>query len=199
MNPRYPSIYEGSDIGVGLPLPTLTSHSRDPPPSYSVRPLIYRKKTPKSKTHHIRTSMAIKRRRRTKTQSTGKFSLRMHHFHPFSKKIKSGRLPLASFKMRKGAAVAEWLSSWLAEQEVRGSIPRISEIGYLPLPSRDMAEIPLKRRKSSIQPTKSRWEKLSHVTPYIKGKLQIHVPSTSALLSPKINLKCQKKKWHAVC
>ena len=142
--------------------------------------------------------MTIKRRRRTKTQSTGKFSLRMHHFHPFSKKIKSGRLPLASFKMRKGAAVAEWLSSWLAEQEVRGSIPRlatwISEIGYLPLPSRDMAEIPLKRRKSSIQPTKSRWEKLSHVTPYIKGKLQIHVPSTSALLSPKINLKCQKKK-----
>ena len=37
----------------------------------------------------------------------------------------------------------------------RGSIPRlatwISEIGYLLLPSRDMAEIPLKRRKSSIQ------------------------------------------------
>ena len=28
-----------------------------------------------------------------------------------------------------------------------------SEIGYLLLPSRDMAEIPLKRRKSSIQPT----------------------------------------------
>ena len=48
-------------------------------------------------------------------------------------------------------------SSWPAEQEVRGSIPRIatwiSEIGYLPLPSRVMAEIPLKRRKSSIQPT----------------------------------------------
>ena len=56
-----------------------------------------------------------------------------------------------------GAAVGEWLSSWLAEQEVRGSIPRlatwISEIGYLLLPSRDMAEIPLKRRKSSMQPT----------------------------------------------
>ena len=53
--------------------------------------------------------------------------------------------------------MAEWLSAWLAEQEVWGSIPRlttlISEIGYLPLPSRDMAEIPLKRRKSSIQPT----------------------------------------------
>ena len=49
-----------------------------------------------------------------------------------------------------GVAVAEWLSSWLAEQEVRGSIPglaiRISEIGYLLFPSRDMAEIPLKQR-----------------------------------------------------
>ena len=37
------------------------------------------------------------------------------------------------------------------------SIPRlatwISEIGYPLLPSRDMAEIPLKRHKSSIQPT----------------------------------------------
>ena len=46
--------------------------------------------------------------------------------------------------------------SWLAEQEVRGSIPClatwISEIGYLLLPSHDMTEIPLKRRKSSIQP-----------------------------------------------
>ena len=30
---------------------------------------------------------------------------------------------------------------------------RISEIGYLLLPSRDIAEIPLKRRKSSKQPT----------------------------------------------
>ena len=58
------------------------------------------------------------------------------------------------------AAVADWLTSWLAEKEVRGSISRlatwISEIGYfyLLLPSRDMAEIPLKRRKSSIQPTR---------------------------------------------
>ena len=53
--------------------------------------------------------------------------------------------------------MAEWLSSLLAEQEVRGSIPGlptwISEIGYLLLPSRDMAEIPVERRKSSIQPT----------------------------------------------
>ena len=56
--------------------------------------------------------------------------------------------------MTLGATVAEWLSSWLAKQEVRGSIPGlatwISEIGYLLLPSRDMAEIPLKWRKSSI-------------------------------------------------
>ena len=38
-----------------------------------------------------------------------------------------------------------------------GSIPRLAtwilEIGYLPLPSRDMAEIPLTRRKSAVQPT----------------------------------------------
>ena len=50
--------------------------------------------------------------------------------------------------------MAEWLSSWLAEQEVRGSIPHlatwISEIDYIPLPSRDMTELPLKRCKSSI-------------------------------------------------
>ena len=54
--------------------------------------------------------------------------------------------------------VAEWLNSWLAEQEVRGSISRlaawISEIGKFLLPSRNMAEIPLKRRKSyNNQPT----------------------------------------------
>ena len=52
------------------------------------------------------------------------------------------------------------LSSSLAEQEVRSSIPRlatwISEIGYLLLPSHDMAEIPLKQRKISIQPTNER-------------------------------------------
>ena len=49
------------------------------------------------------------------------------------------------------------LSFWLAEQEVRGLISglaaTIPEIGYLLLPSRDICEIPLKRRKSSIQPT----------------------------------------------
>ena len=55
------------------------------------------------------------------------------------------------------AAVEYWLSSLLAEQEVQSSIPglaaTISEIGYLLLPSRDMAERLLKRRKSSKQPT----------------------------------------------
>ena len=54
--------------------------------------------------------------------------------------------------------MAEWLSSWLVEQEVRDSIPClatwISEIGYLLLPSRDMAEIPLKNVNSQYnQPT----------------------------------------------
>ena len=52
------------------------------------------------------------------------------------------------------------VSSWLAEQEVRGSIPglasTISEIGHLLLPSHDMAERSLKRRKSSKQPTNGR-------------------------------------------
>ena len=49
-----------------------------------------------------------------------------------------------------GAAVAEWLSSWLAEQEDRvrfsASPLEFSEIGYLLLPSRDMAERSLNRR-----------------------------------------------------
>ena len=67
------------------------------------------------------------------------------------------RLIKTSGVSKEGAVVAKWLSSWLVEQEVRGSIPGlanwISEIGYLLHPSRDMAEIPLKRRKSSIQPT----------------------------------------------
>ena len=42
-------------------------------------------------------------------------------------------------------AVVYWLSSWLAEQEVRGLIPDIaaiiSEIGDLLLPNRDLAEM----------------------------------------------------------
>ena len=52
-----------------------------------------------------------------------------------------------------GAVVVKLLSIWLVEQCVRGSIPilaiTISEIGYLLLPSDDMAEI---WRKSSKQP-----------------------------------------------
>ena len=52
----------------------------------------------------------------------------------------------------KGAAVVKWLSSWLTEQGVWGSIPGlttwISEIGYLLLPSRDITERLFKRRKS---------------------------------------------------
>ena len=47
--------------------------------------------------------------------------------------------------------VGEWLSSCLAEQGVRGSIPglatSISEIGYLLLLSRDVTERLLKRHK----------------------------------------------------
>ena len=50
--------------------------------------------------------------------------------------------------IKRGAAVAEWLNSWLAEQENGVRFPasplEFSEIGYLLLPSRDMAEIPLK-------------------------------------------------------
>ena len=57
--------------------------------------------------------------------------------------------------------MVKWLSFRLAEQEVWVSIPSlvatISEIGYLLLPSRGMAEIPLKRRKSSLQPTNIRF------------------------------------------
>ena len=65
-----------------------------------------------------------------------------------------------------GAAVLEWLSSWFAEQEVWGSIPglaaaTISKIGYLLLPSRHVAEILLKRRGSSKQPTNQQPTNLS--------------------------------------
>ena len=47
--------------------------------------------------------------------------------------------------------------SWLAEQEDQGSIPCLATWIFRdwlsPASSRDIAEIPLKRRKSSIQPT----------------------------------------------
>ena len=50
-----------------------------------------------------------------------------------------------------------WLRFWLAQKEVRGSIhslaATISKVGYLLLPSHDIAEISLKRRKSSKQQT----------------------------------------------
>ena len=47
------------------------------------------------------------------------------------------------------------LLAWGARGPGFDSPPRrsVSQIGYLPLPSRDMAEISLKRRKSLIQPT----------------------------------------------
>ena len=68
--------------------------------------------------------------------------------------------------------VVEWLSYWLPGQEVRGSIPRlatwISEIGFLLLPSRDMAELPLKRRKSSIQPTNKYMQEYKILCYYVK-------------------------------
>ena len=62
---------------------------------------------------------------------------------------------------RAGVAVGKWLSSWLAEQEVRVSIPclanTVSEIRYLLLPSRDVAEISLfiavQILKTTNQPT----------------------------------------------
>ena len=56
-----------------------------------------------------------------------------------------------------GTAVVRWLSFRIAEKEVRGSIHSLAatilEIGYLLIPSRDIAEILLKRRKSSKQST----------------------------------------------
>ena len=52
------------------------------------------------------------------------------------------------FFLQQGAVVVWWLSSWLADKEAPGSISAlsttISEIGYLLLPSRDMAERSLK-------------------------------------------------------
>ena len=65
-------------------------------------------------------------------------------------------VPAYSNFEQKGAAVIEWLSSWLAEQGVDrpGSKPGlatwISEIGYLLLPSRDMTEKLLMRSNIPI-------------------------------------------------
>ena len=64
--------------------------------------------------------------------------------------------------------MAKWLSSLLAEQEVRGSIAHlatwISEIGHLLLPSRDTAALSIKQRKSSIHPTSVRTEDVNFVS-----------------------------------
>ena len=66
-----------------------------------------------------------------------------------------------------GAAVAKWLSSWLAEQEVQGPPRHLNFRDWLSpeLPSHDMAEIPLKRRKSSIQPTNQSQKNLIFMPP----------------------------------
>ena len=62
------------------------------------------------------------------------------------------------------AVVVEWLSSWLVDKVVLGLNPgrvtSIPDIGYLLLPSRNITEILLKRRKSSKQlnqPTKGEY------------------------------------------
>ena len=69
-----------------------------------------------------------------------------------------------------------------------GSIPRlatwITEIGYLLPPSRDMAEIPLKRRKSSIQPTKSNVESRLSKTYQLSGLWISIILVTPILLCP---------------
>ena len=97
-----------------------------------------------------------------------------------------------------GVVVVEWLSFWLAEQEVRCSIPGlttwISEISYLLLPSRDMAEIPLKRRKSSIQSTNQFYDPDQMISILLKERVRrfsIEVKSTE--------LNCVKWRyswWH---
>ena len=49
--------------------------------------------------------------------------------------------------------MVQWLSFWLAEQEVRGSILGLAAATqrlYILLPSRDMTEISLERRKQNL-------------------------------------------------
>ena len=79
------------------------------------------------------------------------------HFSPTCFEILSWNYAYFVLIYYRSSSSVVTLHPWLAEQEVRGYIPRlatwISEIGYLPLSSRDMTEIPLKRRKSSRQPT----------------------------------------------
>ena len=77
-----------------------------------------------------------------------------HEYHSFLYAQQYARLQL-NLQGSSGGVVVR---SWLAEQDILGSIPglaaMISEIDNLRLPSRDMAKIPLKRCKSSKQPTK---------------------------------------------
>ena len=65
--------------------------------------------------------------------------------------------PFGSFWVNRRAGGGRVVSSLLAEQEDRVRFPasplEFSEIGYLLLPSRDMAERSLNRRESSKQPT----------------------------------------------
>ena len=55
--------------------------------------------------------------------------------------------------MLRGTVTVQWLSKWLVDQGPGFALAAtISETGYVLLPSRDMTEILLKRRKSSKQP-----------------------------------------------
>ena len=82
--------------------------------------------------------------------------------------------------------VDKWLSSWLTEQEVRGSIHGlatwISEIAYLLLPSRDMAEIQLNSHKSSIQPT-NHLDKYATMTEDLRVSVQLLLHKLSYMVA----------------
>ena len=85
---------------------------------------------------------------------------REHSITPLQRYIRNIRYRQIR-QTQNGAAVAEWLSSCLAEQEVRGSIPRlatwISEIGYLPFPNHDMADrLLMRRNRLNNKPTTKR-------------------------------------------
>ena len=72
-----------------------------------------------------------------------------------------------------GVVVGEWLSSWIAKQRLWfsnfGLVTKISQIGYLLLPSRDMSERLLQRRKTLLKaqsnPTKPNDTCLALLTP----------------------------------
>ena len=53
--------------------------------------------------------------------------VQMTRFYHTSRVVMSLQSPIDHpFQLMMGAAVAEWLSSWLAEQEDRGSIPGLA-------------------------------------------------------------------------